>query len=145
MKNKILQRLSILLLLLAVGVSNAWALWRNDIGFTPVKRASQSGNVITSANNASNEYALAIADLSMLPGIKTVGYMSISFDVSLSQDSRWQIAIGDKDIRGTNANGSSSVSYNTDGIIMHFGDNKINNIVGYYLSINGSRSQNNDA
>ena len=144
-KTKILRLFLSLLLLMTVGVGDTWALWRNDIGFTPISRASQSGNDITSTLTGSNQNALAIADLSALPGITTVGLLNITFDVNLSPGSRWQIGIGDKDVRGTNANGSSGNSYNTDGLFLHFGDNKINNYVGYYLTINGNRSQNNDA
>ena len=33
--------ISLLLLFLMVGVGNAWALWRNDIGFVPKIRASK--------------------------------------------------------------------------------------------------------
>ena len=144
-KTKILRLFLSLLLLMTIGVGDTWALWRNDIGFTPISRASQEGNVITSSLTGSNQYALAVADLSALPGITTVGLLNITFDVILSQGSRWQIGIGDKDVRGTNANGSSGNSYNTDGLFLHFGDNKINNYEGYYLTINGNRRQNNDA
>ena len=121
MKTTIIQRL-LLFMLLAAGAGDAWALWRNDIGFTAINRASQSGNVITSANNAGNQYALAIADLSQLPGIRSAGYFTLSFEVSFTQGSRWQIGIGNKDVRGTNANSSNTSSYNTTGLMMHIGD-----------------------
>lgn len=122
MKTLTIKRLIALLLILTAGFCESWALWRNDIGFTPINRASQSGNVITSANNAGNEYALAIADLSQLPGIRSAGFMTLSFEINFSKGSRWQIGIGNKDIRGTNANGSNSSSYNRTGLMMQIGD-----------------------
>lgn len=117
-----------------MGEIESWAYWRNDISFEPVNRASKSGNVITSANNAGNEYALAIADLSALDGIRSAGFFTLSFEVSFTSGSRWQIGIGNKDVRGTNANGSSGSSYNITGIMLQIGDDG-----GYFrVKINGN-------
>lgn len=110
------------LLLLMAGTNRVWALYTN-VGFANQNRISNNGaGVFTSDNNAGNQYALAIADLSGLNGINTVGVENITFDVNFSLGSRWQIGIGDKRVRGTNANGSSSSSYNTTGLIMQIGD-----------------------
>ena len=148
MKTKIIIRLSLLLLMMTVGAGDVWALWRNDISFTPINRTFKSGDVITSASNAGHEYALAIADLSSLPGIRSAGYFTLFFDVSIPQGSRWQIGIGNKDVRGTNANGSNGASYNTNGLMMQIGDDggayyrvKINGAEQY--GTNGSSAYNN--
>lgn len=120
MKTRILQRLLLPLLLMMAG--ETWALWTDQISFEPVNRAGKSGNVIMSAGNASNQYALAIADMSTLDGIKSAGFISLNFNISFVAGSRWQIGIGNKDVRGTNANGSSSTSYNTTGLMLQIGD-----------------------
>ena len=135
MKTKIIKRLLLLLLLMTMGVEDTWALWRNDISFEPVNRASKSGNVISSAGNAGNAYALALADLSELLGIKTVATMSISFEVNFSKGSRWQIGIGDKDVRRTNANGSTGSGYNSTGLILQIYDDGGEH---YRVNINGN-------
>ena len=134
--------------MMTVGAGDVWALWRNDISFTPINRTFKSGDVITSASNAGHEYALAIADLSSLPGIRSAGYFTLFFDVSIPQGSRWQIGIGNKDVRGTNANGSNGASYNTNGLMMQIGDDggayyrvKINGAEQY--GTNGSSAYNN--
>ena len=120
MKTRILQRLLLPLLLMMAG--ETWALWTDQISFEPVNRAGKSGNVIMSAGNAGNQYALAIADMSTLDGIKSAGFISLNFNISFVAGSRWQIGIGNKDVRGTNANGSSSTSYNTTGLMLQIGD-----------------------
>ncbi len=135
LKTKILQRLWLLLLVMTAGVEDAWALYTN-ISFANQNRISNNGEgVFTSANNAANAYALAIADMSGLNGINTVGLMSISFEVNFSQGTRWQIGIGDKRIRGTNANGSLSSSYSTTGLMMHICDD---GGLYYRVKINGN-------
>ena len=112
----------LILLLLIAGIGDSLALWRNDISFEPISRTSKSGNVINSNITGSNQSALAIADMSSLPGIRSAGSFTMSFEVSFSSGSRWQIGIGNKDIRGTNANGSIGSSYNTTGLMMQIGD-----------------------
>jgi len=130
-------RLLLLLLLMMAGAGDALALWRNDITFTPINRTSQSDNTITSAHNAGNQYALAIADMSELPGIKSAGFLTFYFDIYFEVGSRWQIGIGNKDIRGTNANGSSKSSYNSTGLLMQIGDDN-----GYFRVKVGGYNQN---
>ena len=77
--------------------------------------------MFTSADNAGNEYALALADFSNLPGINTAGTITIQFDSNIPSGSRWLIGTGDKEVRGTNANGSNKATYNTDGLLFRFG------------------------
>lgn len=140
-KTKRLLRLVTLLLLMIVGMDKAWALYTN-VGFTNQNRISNNGaGVFTSNISGSNQYALAIADLSGLNGINTVGVVSITFDVNITLGGRWQIGIGDKRVRGTNANGSSGSSYNTTGLMMQISDDggiyyrvKINGANQYYNS-----------
>ena len=60
----------------------------------------------TTASNASNVYALALADLSGINGIGTVGTVNVEFYCKIPAGSRWLIGIGDKSIRGTTANNS---------------------------------------
>lgn len=146
MKTKI--QILLLFLLMTAGVGESWALWRNDISFEPVSRAGKSGNIITSANNAGNAYALAVADLSSLDGIRSAGFFTLSFEVSFTSGSRWQIGIGNKDVRGTNANGSSGSSYNTTGLMLQIGDDLGNfrvKINGYNQNGTNNSSAYNDA
>lgn len=121
LKTKILQRLLFLLLLMTVGVEDAWAINRT-ISFANQNRISNNGaGLFTSAGNAGNEYALALADFSNLPGINTAGTITIQFDSNIPSGSRWLIGTGDKEVRGTNANGSNKSNYNTDGLLFRFG------------------------
>lgn len=113
----------LLFLLLALGVCESWAMNRT-IPFANQNRISNNGaGVFTTDGNAGNQYALALADLSGVPGIGTVGVVRIQFDSNIPSGSRWLIGLGDKNVRGTNARGSSGVSYNTDGLMMRFGTN----------------------
>ena len=128
------RRWLLLLLLLSVGVGESWALWR-AIPFTNQNRISNNGaGVFTADGNAANQYALAIADMGDLPGIKTVGEMTLSFEVTIPQSGRWQIGIGDKDVRGTNANSSTSASYNTTGLMLQISNDGGNY---YRVKVNG--------
>lgn len=136
-KSKILLRLTVLLLLMAGG-SKLWAMNRT-IPFANQNRISNNGaGVFTSADNAGNVYALALADLSNIPGITTAGTITIQFDSYIPSGSRWNIGIGNKDVRGTNANGSNQSSYNTDGLILRFGTTDGNN-----YRVNGGTNNNN--
>ena len=122
MKTKIKFQI-LLLLLLIVGAERVWGMNRT-IPFANQNRITNNGaGVFVSADNAGNEYSMALADLSNIPGINTAGFVTIQFDSQIPSGSRWLIGIGDKNIRGTNANGSSKTSYNTDGLVMRFGTN----------------------
>ena len=113
-KSKILLRLTVLLLLMAGG-SKLWAMNRT-IPFANQNRISNNGaGVFTTNISGSNQFALALADLSSIPGITTAGVITIQFDSNIPSGSRWTIGIGDKDVRGANANGSSGSTYSTDG------------------------------
>ncbi len=113
-----LSRLTLLLLLILTGSIPSWA----GVHFEAVNRMTDNGDgTYTSANNAGNQYALAIADFSEIAGIITASTVTVEFDCNIPSDSRWQIGFGDKSTRGTNANGSNKSSYNTDGLIMRFG------------------------
>lgn len=119
--------ISLLLLFLMVGVGNAWAVSRT-IPWQAINRITDNGDgSFTTASNASNVYALAVADLSGIDGIGTVGTVNIQFYCNIPGGSRWMIGFGDKSVRGMTANGSSSASYNTEGLYMRFGENKVNN------------------
>ena len=119
--------ISLLLLFLMVGVGNAWAVSRT-IPWQAINRITDNGDgSFTTASNASNVYALAVADLSGIDGIGTVGTVNIQFYCNIPGGSRWMIGFGDKSVRGMTANGSSSASYNTGGLYMRFGENKVNN------------------
>lgn len=118
--------------MLTTGGSRAWAV-NQTIPFANQNRISNNGaGVFTTADNAGNQYALALADLSSIPGINTVGVVRIQFDSNIPYSSRWLIGIGDKNIRGTNANGSFKDNYNTDGLMMRFGTSD-----GVYYRMNG--------
>jgi len=146
MKNKILQRLLLLLLLsFIVGVNTTSAMYRT-VPFEAINQVTQGSGTFTSTGNSS----LAIADLSSIPGIGTVGVVIIQFDCVIPAAGRWQIGIGDKNVRGTNAKGSSSSGYNVEGLMLHINDNsnqsdnyfrvKINNQMQY--GTNGSSAYN---
>ena len=108
----------ILLLLMTVGVGQVWA----GVPFEAVNRLTNNGDgTFTSAHNAGNQYALALADLTGIAGISTKNVVKIEFDCTIPSASRWHIAVGKKATRGTNANGSSQDSYNTTGLIMWLG------------------------
>ncbi|MBO6188261.1 MAG: hypothetical protein J6O23_07115 [Prevotella sp.] len=100
--------------------------------FVAQNRIAKSGNTFTTASNAGNQYALALADLSGIEKIGSAETITLEFDVEIASGSRWLIGIGDKATRGENANGSSKSTYNTDGIIMRFGTSD-----GNYYRVNG--------
>ena len=111
----------LILLLFVAGGSTMWGMSR-AVSFANQNRISNNGaGVFTSASNAGNEYALALADLSTIPGIESAGSVQIEFDSNIPSGSRWLIGVGDKDVRGANANGSNKSNYQTDGLIMRFG------------------------
>ena len=107
------------------------------VPFEAINEVTQGYGTFTSTGNSS----LAIADLSSIPGISTVGVVNIQFDCVIPVAGRWQIGIGNKNVRGVNANGSSANSYNSDGLMLHINDNssqsnnyfrvKINNVDQY--------------
>ena len=127
MKNTGIIRLLVVGCLLLTWAAPSWAVART-VAWQAVNRITNvDGNTFTTANNAANAYALALDDLSTIEGIGTVGIVNIQFYCHIPSDSRWVIGIGDKNIRGTNANGSTKSTYNTDGLIMRFGVAKQNN------------------
>lgn len=78
-----------------------------------------ASSTFVSASNAGNGYALAIADFSA--DTVDAGTITVSFDTNVPSGSRWNIGIGDKGTRGTNAAGSNKTNYIKDGLLMHFG------------------------
>ena len=137
---EILHRLLLLLLPMA-GTGEAWAVSRT-ISWQAVSRITNNNDgSFTTASNAGNVYALAIADLSSIDGIGTVGTVNIQFYCQIPSGSRWLIGIGDKSTRGTTANGSSKDNYNTDGLYMRFGEAKENNT----FNVNGVETVNSSA
>ena len=123
-----------LLLLLMMGVSGAWA----GIPFEAKSRIINNGDgTYTTASNAGNGYALAIADLSEIAGITDANALvKVEFDCKISQGSRWIIGVGNKSIRGENAKNSSGNTYETDGIMHMFGCGSSGG--AYYQSKQGS-------
>jgi hypothetical protein len=92
-----------------------------SVQFQALNRISKTSDwEFSTASNAGNQYALALADLTTLPSISSARTISIDFDCYIPAGSRWLIGIGDKSVRGTNANGSSKTAYNTDGLLMFF-------------------------
>ena len=123
---------------MCVGTS-AWASESGTIDFVAQSRCtySTSTHTFTTASNAGNGYALAVADLSNLPNIASATSVTIEFDVVVN--GRLIIGIGDKNVRGTIANGSSKSTYNTEGIIMRYAK-----IDDNYVRVNGG-SNNSEA
>lgn len=100
------------------------------IPFTAKNRITDNGDgTFTTASNAGNQYAMALADLSEVSGIGEAVAVTLEFDVSIT--GRTIVGIGDKDVRGDNANGSSKSTYNADGLIMRYGTKD-----GTYVRIN---------
>lgn len=133
-----LLRTALLLLMMVGGVNGAWGVNRT-VSFTNQNRISNNGaGVFTTASNAGNQYALALADLSSIPGITTAGLVTIQFDSYIATGTRWLIGIGDKEIRGTTANGSSGSSYNNTGLLCFWG-----NDLDTRYKFNGITQQNN--
>lgn len=122
--------------LLGVGTS-AWATnYSGTVGFEAKSRSTYADGTFTTANNAGNGYALAVADLSGLENIASASSITLEFDVTIS--GRLIIGIGDKNTRGTTANGSSKSTYNTDGIIMRYAKVDDN-----YVRVNGGTNNSN--
>jgi hypothetical protein len=119
MKRKLQLKSLILTAALFVG-ANAWATtYTGSVNFEAKSRSSYADGTFTTAGNAGNAYALAVADLSGLENIASATSITLEFDVTVS--GRILIGIGDKNTRGTTANGSSKASYNTDGLVMRYG------------------------
>lgn len=127
--------------LLALGATSAWAeTFTGTVKFAAMSRITNNGDgTLTTAGNAGNAYALGLADLSSIKNIGGATSVTLDFDVKIPSGSRWLIGIGDKNTRGTDANGSSKSTYNTDGLIMRFGTTD-----GLYYRINGG-TNNTDA
>lgn len=137
MRTKILLRL-VTLLLMTAGVGKLCAMNRT-VTFANQNRISNNGaGVFTTNISGSNQFALALADLSSIPGITTAGTITIQFDSNIPSGSRWNIGIGDKDVRRANANGSSGSTYSTDGLILRFGTTD-----GNSYRVNGGTSNDN--
>ena len=114
-----------------------WAeTYSGSIAFEAKSRSTYADGTFTTANDAGNGYALAVADLSGLDNIASATSVTLEFDVVIS--GRLIIGIGDKNTRGTNANGSSKTTYNTDGIIMRYGTTD-----GTYVRVNGGTNNSN--
>lgn len=106
------------------------------VSFTPIERVTDNGDgTYTSAANAGNKYALAIADLTAVNGIDSASTVTISFDSTIPAGSRWNIGIGDASVRGTTANTSSKGTYDTDGLMLRFGTKD-----GSNYAVNGAGS-----
>ena len=125
MKTNIIKLLIVSCWLLA-GALPSWSV-SESVHWQAANRITIGDQGLTTASNAANAYALALADLSGIDGIGTVGTVNILFYCRIPAGSRWIFGIGDKQVRGTTANGSSNATYNTDGLFMRFGENKANN------------------
>ena len=121
MKKHLLMKTLLVALVCLVG--GASSVWGEVISFSATNRITNNGNgTFTTASNAGNQYALAIADLSGITGITGENkFITIEFDTNIPSGSRWLVGIGDKTTRGTTANGSSKSTYNTDGLVCRFG------------------------
>ena len=108
---------------LLLGGGTSWGETISGTVFFEAKSriASISDGVIKATDRAGNGYALAIADMSGVDKIEKASSVTIEFDVQMASGTRWLVGIGDKDTRGITANGSSKTTYNTEGLIMHFG------------------------
>jgi hypothetical protein len=119
MKRKLQLKSILLTAALFVGTS-AWATtYSGTVNFEAKSRSSYADGTFTTASNAGNGYALAVADLSGLENIASATSITLEFDVTVS--GRLLIGIGDKNTRGTNANGSNKSTYNTEGLVMRYG------------------------
>lgn len=108
----------------SLGVTaNAETTSKATVSFTATNRITNNGDgTFTTAGNAGNAYALALADISSasIENLNIASSVTVEFDSTIAKGSRFLIGIGSSS-RGTNANGSSKTSYNTDGLIMSFG------------------------
>lgn len=137
MKQKQLLKTLLAAVCLLVG-TNAWAkTYSGNVSFAALSRITNNGDgTFTTASNAGNGYALALADLSGLENISIATSVTLEFDVTIS--GRLIIGIGDKSTRGTNANGSSKATYNTEGLVMRYGTTD-----GSYVRVNGGTNNSN--
>lgn len=129
----------IMLLLMVVGANAAWAeTVSGTLSFAAQNRITKNDDgTFTSAGNAGNQYALALADLSGLDHLADITKITVEFDAQIT--GRLVIGIGDKATRGTTAGTSSKSTYDTNGLIMRYG--KIDN---NYVRVNGG-TNNSDA
>lgn len=119
-----------------MGVS-AWAeTYTGTVNFEAKSRSTYANGTFTTASNAGNGYALAVADLSALENIESATSVTLEFDVTVS--GRLLMGIGDKTMRGTNANSSNKSTYNTDGLVMRYGTDN-----GSYVRVNGGTNNSN--
>ena len=126
MKRKLQLKSLLLTAALFVG-TNAWSTtYTGTVNFEAKSRSSYADGTFTTASNAGNAYALAVADLSGLENIASATSVTLEFDVTVS--GRLLIGIGDKNTRGTNANGSSKSTYNTEGLVMRYGTSDGNTV-----------------
>ena len=110
--------------------------YTGTVDFVAKNRCSYSNGTFTTNSDAGNQYALAVADLSGLENFESASTVTLDFDVTVN--GRLLIGIGDKNIRGTTANGSNKTSYNTDGLIMRYGTSD-----GNYVRVNGGSNNSN--
>ena len=120
-----------------VGNSTALAGYTGNETFVAQSRSTYTNGVFETAHNAGNGYALATVDFSGKDNIETVKTISMDFDVTINEGNRLYVAVGDKNIRGLIANGSSKASYNTEGLMMWYGTGN-----GTSLSLNGTAMAN---
>lgn len=124
--------------LLVGGASHAWAdNYSGSVSFAAQNRITNNNDgTFTTANNAGNQYALALADLSGLDNISSASSVTLEFDVTIA--GRLLIGIGDKDVRGTTAGTSSKATYDTNGLVMRYGTTD-----GTYVRVNGGTNNSN--
>lgn len=82
--------------------------------FSQNRMSDDGAGNFTAADNAGNAYALALGDLSHVEDLSIASTVTIEFDTKINSDSRMLIGIGDKSVRGDNANGSFKATYNTE-------------------------------
>lgn len=112
----------ITLLMIIMGSATASAAKYNGTeNFVAKSRSTYSNGQFVTASNAGNGYALAIADLSDNENITNAKTITLDFDVRVNTGMRCLVGIGDKALRGENANGSSKSSYVTTGLVMWYG------------------------
>jgi len=96
-----------------------------------VERVTNNNDgTFTTASNAGNKYAMALADLSGLEDIDKASSVTVEFDTVNA--ARFIVGLGDKDTRGTTAGTSSKSTYDTNGLVMRFGTTD-----GTYYRVNG--------
>lgn len=119
---------------------NTWAAtYSGSVSFTAQNRITNNNNgTFTTASNAGNQYALALADLSGLENIASASSVTLEFDVTVAGGGRLLIGIGDKNTRGTTAGTSSKSTYDTNGLVMRYGTSD-----GTYVRVNGGTNNSN--